>query len=58
MILNSEDTDVGVNNKENAGGINICIDSLEWYGRETLLGYVHVLSLYIFLINMSKSKYN
>ena len=39
MILNSEDTDPEVNNKENAGGgINIRIESLEWYGKETLLG--------------------
>ena len=40
MILNSEDTDPEVNNKENAeGGINIRIESLEWYRRETLLGF-------------------
>ena len=59
MILNSKDTDPVVDNKENAeGGINIRIESLEWYGKETLLGQVHVLSLYIFLIIMSKSKYN
>ena len=39
LILNSEDTDPEVNNKENAeGGINIRIESLEWHGRETLLG--------------------
>ena len=38
MIFNSEDIDVGSINWENAeGGINIRIESLEWYGRETLL---------------------
>ena len=38
-FLNSEDIDVGSINWENAErGINIRIESLEWYGKETLLG--------------------
>ena len=41
MILYSEDTDVGVIDKENTeGGLYtcICIEILEWCGRENLLG--------------------
>ena len=34
VILNSEDTDVGVINEDNAEGrINIGIESLQWYER-------------------------
>lgn len=39
VILNSEDTVVGVINEENAeGGIHIRIKILEWYKRDTMLG--------------------
>ena len=52
VILYSEDNDVGINNEENADGvIGIRIEGLEWYGSETLLGSLIVITH--ILINMS-----
>ena len=48
MILNSEDTDVGVINEENAEGGNIRIESY----RMDIVRLGTRMSLYIFLINM------
>ena len=52
VILYSEDNDVGIYNEENADGvISIRIESLEWYGSETLLG--SLIDITHVLINMS-----
>ena len=54
MILNSEDTDVGVINKGKCRRIEELISTLRV--RMVWKRKVLALSLYIFLINMSKSR--